>query len=257
MRSAKAIRSNSENGTDRLQGIIPAISDWHTKVSFLGVIYNRLYTNESKGDSGTMSQLKNLINRTNVPVKPKQNVNAADHFFQVVVIAHVIAATLHFFYMNDVHDTPADFLSLLEDTNSPQSQQQFHSAIVKMISCYVDINQRNEVGVVKDKDQVRAYAREVLSLGLLLLEFDDSVHEGDGERLIRVWKYLMLIFRAKRKTKYALESLNLLFQANLFLPPRLRQQLLYSRFVNTRGIPGANILIDLHVEHVNRVIKGM
>ena len=32
-----------------------------------------------------------------------------------------------------------------------------------------------------NKDQVRAYAREILSLGVLLLEFNDSVHEGDDE----------------------------------------------------------------------------
>ena len=107
-----------------------------------------------------------------------------------------------------------------------------------------------------DKDQVRAYAREVLSLGVLLLEFNDNVHEGDGERLMRVWKFFMLIFRSVGKTKYTLEGLILLIQANFSLPPRLREQLLYSRFVNTRRSPGANISIDLHVEHVNKVVKS-
>ena len=41
----------------------------------------------------------------------------------------------------------------------------------------------------------------------------------------------------------------------LTLPPRLKQQLLYSRFVNTQGVAGANIPLDLHVEHINRVVK--
>lgn len=36
-RGGKNIRSNSERGRDRLQGLIPVIEDWHTKVCLLGV----------------------------------------------------------------------------------------------------------------------------------------------------------------------------------------------------------------------------
>ena len=57
-----------------------------------------------------------------------------------------------------------------------------------------------------DKGQVRAYAREALFLGVLLLEFNDSVHERHGKRLMRVWKFFMLIFRSVGKTKYTYSS---------------------------------------------------
>ena len=124
-----------------------------------------------------------------------------------------------------------------------------------MVSSYINLTAFNTMED-DDKDQVRAYAREVLSLGVLLLEFNDSVHEGDDERLMRVWKFFMLIFRSVGKTKYTLEGLILLIQANFSLSPRLREQLLYSNFVNTRGAPGANISIDLHVEHVSKVVKS-
>ena len=40
------------------------------------------------------------------------------------------------------------------------------------------------------------YTREVISLGLLYLNFKDAVSEGDGERAVHMWKYLLLIFRA-------------------------------------------------------------
>lgn len=43
-----------------------------------------------------------------------------------------------------------------------------------------------------------------LSLGLLLHNADDSVKEGDGERLMRVWKFLTFVFRSHGKHKYAL-----------------------------------------------------
>ena len=48
----------------------------------------------------------------------------------------------------------------------------------------------------------------------------------------------------------------LLIQAKVTLPPRLREQLLFSRFINTRGVFGASIPIDLHLEHINRIVKA-
>lgn len=273
IRGVKAVRSNSEDGLYQLQGFVPAISDWHAKVSFLGVsslsikisiilnlqvIYNRLYSNDSKGDGGTLSQLRYLINRTNVPCKPKENVHAAEEFFEAVVTGHIIAAALHFFNMHTIYDSPSShyFDSLKNENTSEAQQKLFHSAIVDMINSYINFTPFDEVSQDQDLDYVSAYAKEVFSLGILLLEFNDSVHEGDGERLANVWKFLLLIFRAKRKTKYALEAFLLLAQANIVLPPRLREQLLYSHFVNTKGVPGGNIPIDLHVEHVNSVVKS-
>ena len=49
-----------------------------------------------------------------------------------------------------------------------------------MVSSYINLIAFNTMKD-DDKDQVRAYAREVFSLGVLLLEFNDSVHEGDDE----------------------------------------------------------------------------
>ncbi len=43
--------------------------------------------------------------------------------------------------------------------------------------------------VVSKPDLVNAYARNLLSLGLLLMELNDGVREGDGERVIRCWRY--------------------------------------------------------------------
>ena len=41
------------------------------------------------------------------------------------------------------------------------------------------------------------------------------------------------------------------------LSDRQRQQLLWSRCINTRGLPGANIPCDLFMEHLNRRLKIM
>lgn len=100
------------------------------------------------------------------------------------------------------------------------------------------------------------YARELLSLGLLYSEFRHGIREVDGERVFLCWKFFLPIFRADRKSNYANEAITYLSEASVLLPPRLREQLLWSRFVNTTGKKGGNIASDLHMEHLNRTVKG-
>lgn len=47
----------------------------------------------------------------------------------------------------------------------------------------------------------------------------------------------------------------MLAQVHILFPPRLAQQVIWSRFVNTTGLPGRNIPCDLHTEHLNRICK--
>ena len=46
-----------------------------------------------------------------------------------------------------------------------------------------------------------------------------------------------------------------LCQRYFLFTPRQVTQLLYSRFVNTRGLPHHNIPCDLYMEHLNRTVK--
>ena len=48
----------------------------------------------------------------------------------------------------------------------------------------------------------------------------------------------------------------LLCQHDYLLPPQQAKWLLYSRFVNTRGIQGRNIPADLHNEQLNKACKN-
>jgi len=51
-----------------------------------------LYTEDSAADQGTLFQLRNLVNRRNVPKDPKQDVNATEDFLQLVTDAHIVVA---------------------------------------------------------------------------------------------------------------------------------------------------------------------
>ena len=60
------------------------------------------------------------------------------------------------------------------------------------------------------------YNAALLSEGLFFLSFLDAVSEGDGMRIIRQYKYLMLLCKTDdlHSVKYALESLYQLILSN-------------------------------------------
>ena len=84
------------------------------------------------------------------------------------------------------------------------------------------------------------------------MEFMDATREGDGERIIRCWRYLLLLFKLDKRTNYSVEAFNLLAQYEFFFTPRMKAQLMWSRTVNMHGRAGKNISCDLHL---NREIK--
>ena len=105
-------------------------------------------------------------------------------------------------------------------------------------------------------DDMFNYQCSLLQHGLLYLNFRDAVAEGDGDRIIRNWKFLLLHFREKSShSKYALEALHLLFQVNSILTQRQAHQLVWNRSVNNKGGHGHNVPLDLDLEHDNNYIK--
>lgn len=113
-----------------------------------------------------------------------------------------------------------------------------------------------------EEDYVYNYACSTLSLGLVFQEFEDAIREGDGDREERIWKLLLLIFKAKvrrkgSRTKYAFEAFRYIALLNSLLTPRMAHKLKWGRFVNTSGRHGNNIACDLRVEHEVRKTKEL
>ena len=105
-------------------------------------------------------------------------------------------------------------------------------------------------------DLVLEYARETLTLGLFLMEFIDAIREGDGHRIIRCWRFFLLLFKASNRKNYSIEAFTLLCQFHFIFSERMKQQLVWSRTVNIHGRPGRNVSMDLHMEHLNRECKA-
>ena len=91
--------------------------------------------------------------------------------------------------------------------------------------------------------------------GCFYLGFCDAIREGDGDHVLRCWRYLLPLFKSSARKNYSVEALNMLCQYHHKLTPRQTQELIWSRFINTHSAPGRNIPVDLHQEHLNRVCK--
>ena len=207
-------------------------------------------------ERGTLFQLRTILDRRNISTDVKAHVNAFEDFFDVINRGHIIAAALQFLKMNSLDDLPdADIVNPLTWMEDDEYRRQVLMRISSgIVDKYVDL------GTVftsdsSSKGTAYAYACETLSLTLLWKEFKDAIREGDGNRVMDVWKYLFLIFKSSGRTNYSIEAFTLLVQYHFLLPPMLAEQLKWERFVNCHGARGKNISMDLHMEHLNRLCK--
>ena len=183
-----------------------------------------------------MYQLRNTINRTVVPHDPEKNMHAAEDFMLLLLHAYVTYAGK--LQQASQHRQLAELAKGIMDT-------------------YISIPNMSDKRSPDSTDTVYLYATEIITLGLLWHGFHDAIKEGDGDRILRYWKFLLVAFKATGHRNYAKEAVNLLYQYYYVFPERKKQQLLWSRCVNTRGCAGANIPCDLHMEHLNRQLKSI
>lgn len=179
-----------------------------------------------------MFQLRNLINRSAVPTNPEKNMKASEDFLLLLIHAHVAAAA------------------------KKLSEYEIESASLDWVAKSIVNTHLLLPSCAKVQDGVTMYARELLTLGLIWLQFYDAVKEADGDRILLSWKIMLPIFKATNHTNYLKEAVNLLLQAMVF-SDRKAGQLLWSRCINTRGRVGCNLPCDLHQEHLNRRLKGV
>lgn len=176
--------------------------------------------------------------------------NACEDFLHLTTSAHIYAAAIKLLGAKGLPGLHAKI------TASHNQSSSFNTLANTICKEYVELSfTPSKVAVAGKLDRVLEYAKEALTLGMLFLEFKDSIREGDGTRVLRCWKYFLFLFRASGHVNYCLEAFNLLMQYYYTLTPRLAEQMLWGRFINYEGKPGHNISADLHMEHLNRTCK--
>eukprot|EP00731_Ephydatia_muelleri_P005645 Em0002g1821a len=152
----------------------------HNIASFLlidaQVIWKRLYSSCSGMDTGTLFQLRNVINRRNVITDISKDLTACEEFMQLATIAHVMSAAIHIAGVTNISELFPKIMS----TDKP---------------------------IAAVKSLVKTLISEMM-------------------------------------------------QYYYILPKRYAEQMLWSCFINSEGGPGHNIPADLHMEHLNKLLKG-
>ena len=211
---------------------------------------------KSSGDHGTLDFFRSHLHRAAVTTNPKKDVNACVDLICTVSKGHILHISglddhpiippglkeagkpEQLAFINDISQVVVDKCTLINTAFSNLTTVSFEE----------DEDEENEDGVYN-------YARVLCHFGALIMEFRDAWGEGDGGRVVRCWKLFMPHFIAAGHTKYALDALRLQMQVNATLSPNLAHQVMWNRFVNTRGGLGRNIPGDLHNEHVNKLMK--
>lgn len=199
----------------------------------LQAIWKHFYQKSSATDKGTLAQFKVLLNCASL-LDPEVNVKGCEDFLMIILHAHVNAAAEKLLFQ--------------------QSYQKVEDLAKAIIQNFVFFDPDKKIS---REDKVHLYAIQVMTLLLFWHAFDDAIKEGDGDRVLEYWKFLLLIFRVRGHRNYCKEAIIMLSQYHCLLSQRKAAQLKWSRFINTKGRRGKNIPCDLHLEHLNRRLKGL
>ena len=182
--------------------------------------------------------------------------NASDDFLVLTVTSHFFALCMQKLGMKSLDDIPmsGEFDENTWMLSDDDRKSALYSFCQKVIDENVNFSMIDDISC--SGDGVANYAIEVMSLGIFYLNYKDAVREGDGDRVLICWKYLLPLFKVSDRRNYSLEVLRMLYSYYFTMSPRQKHQLLWSRFVNVHGKVGRNIANDLHMEHLNRVCKN-
>ncbi|KAK7918609.1 hypothetical protein WMY93_009893 [Mugilogobius chulae] len=134
-----------------------------------------------------------------------------------------------------------------------KSRENHERDVHGLASASVAITDRHNTQTVDHKKQ---HTEARLSFGLLLMDMQDAVKEGDGERLLRLYSVAFLLYKTYGHHQYAYSTFLLTVQVNATLSPSLAHSIKWNRFWNGQGGQGRNIPLDLHLEHLNNFLKS-
>ena len=230
-----------------------------------------------------MFQLRNVLNHSSIGSDPSKNMKSHEDFFLLILYAHIIVAAnncikhsqshtvvskqiiskwVRFALPTEIsmissHDDEIPVLEPPQDGLSPgvpPSDIEMPSDSKDEMESETEMDTDPEGSSGQGSGTVNSYAVDVLSLGLLWHGFKDATKEGDGDRIILYYKFLLPIFRSLKRRNYFVEAFPLLTQTVLLSPCKVAD-IKWNRTINVHGNSGKNIPVDLHMEHLNRRLQ--
>lgn len=89
-------------------------------------------------------------------------------------------------------------------------------------------NEEGKKKFLETSDDMYNYQLALLDYGMVVKNFFEAISEGDGDRVLRNWKFMMLYLKVdgRRSSKYALECMYLLCQAQCLLSEQAAHRLI-------------------------------
>lgn len=245
------------------------------------MIWNALYNKQSSSNIGTLFAARNFLNERHVPDKPMDDPDSAYSLLEKYTDALILAIFNHEEkvskekvpvhskdqmekYLDEIVDQYC--IPIIPDLSSlelsvhqcPHCEKKYKQAksLRKHFLSTHNAAESAQSSNDSNDDALFNYSCNALALGLIAKDFTDARQHGDGERIMRLHKFLLLYFKSDtRKVKYSFYTLYTLSQAGFLLPKELRHQLVWERSVNNRGKLDTNSELDREMEHRNRSFK--
>ncbi|KAJ8050606.1 hypothetical protein HOLleu_03871 [Holothuria leucospilota] len=198
------------------------------------------------------------LEERNVTANPMKDINAATDLVETYIKSLVVAAAMEYFGMKMPEDKPSKnefnlqvhhdrsyyvkttLTNIIDSFFIPRNDEVSQVAQFKCTQCIKEYKTRNglrkhiranhtfklqapaqELATQSEEnDSLYKYARCATIMCLLALNFNDARKMGDGLRLIRMYKYMLLHFKASGKHKYSFQVLRLLAQVHFLISPR-------------------------------------
>ena len=190
------------------------------------------YKTQSSTDGGTLYQLKCLINRKNVCEKVTKDYHADASFVDLVLDCHVVSAAMTYFNLDSVDGKPDNAPDRIEIMSKEKKTLWLKQMVRDMVDKFM-VNVMTEVVAdiaeegqpqQNQEDGVYNYATGFMKFGLIRRVSVVATASGDGERALRHWRYALLAYHQRRKTKYRLEAFLLTASVRALLPERFAQE---------------------------------
>eukprot|EP00794_Sanderia_malayensis_P017126 gene17124-18847_t len=251
-RNLQGAMAEGDTDIDRLEGIITKNEDWHAIRYMYKILYEIFYNEASAKDVGSMSYNMNLTRNSNARGNVLDRFNACKEFVRFETEALLVTLAMQYFGITNIHAHRDEVIPPnINDASKEEKVEWLYRCKCHKIN---RVEEKSGFGKTP-KDDVYSYAAGRLNLGLLLLNVDDAVKEGDGERIIRCWRFFLLFYKAYGHHKYGIAAYHLLSRVTALLTPAQAEQLVWNRTVNKKGGKGSNISCDLRLEQLNCLTK--
>ncbi len=160
---------------------------------------------------------------------PIESFDACDDFIVLVVECLIVAAAMKMLGMSEMHEIPTtNYAPKGTDTwMEPECERGkvLNHIIDDFMKTFFSFTYNSSASdpqssSSRQDDRIYLYAKQALSFGLFYLEFRDAIKEGDGDRVLRCYRYMLPIFQNSGRKNYANETLNFLLNYDYILSKR-------------------------------------